>query len=1178
MKAALEKKNFIPVPLGLVPVTGLLALLQIVCGSYLMAAQNDGAPTPSVSGVVPSTVRKQIFGVVKSGSVPLPGVSISSVNTTTGRQIITSSDTDGSYSLLVPDNGQYDVNAELSAFAPTKQQITIDDNHASVRADLQLILQSRVQTPATGSQGAEARRQNGEGVRTSPDRFPGRQSAEGQVPGRQFPNRQGQGRVAGNNAPGFMNLPALEQQTGGEASESDTQSQESSNGATPSDVTPESVTVSGAAPRMDQANLGEMRDLLYQGGGQGPGQPGAPGGGPGGFGPGGFGPGGPGGFAVRGGPPGGGGGGPFIGGPFGGGRGRRNANRIRGNISYTFGDSAFDAKPYSLNGLNQTKPQYIQNRYSISLGGPLNIPKIYHGGSSTFFFVSYDGNHSQNPYDMFSTVPTVEERLGNFSDTTVRRGANAGLPVQIFDPRTGLPFNSNVIPPGQIDPVAKSLLTYIPLPNLPGETENFHFVTSADNNLNNLNLRLIHTFGGGGPAGRGGGPFGGGGGRGGGNNGRSFSSINFGLNFRSGSNDITNPFPSVGGTTSTRALNVPVGYTIGKGHFVNNIRFNFNRSRTTTQNLYAFSQNIAGQFGIAGVSQNPFDWGLPNLSFTNFGSLRDTNPQLRRDQTYSFSDYVTWSHGRHTVHLGGDFRRIQQNPETDANARGTFIFTGFNTAASANGIPVPGTGYDFADFLLGLPQQTSAQFGTTSYYFRANSWDLYVQDEWRLRANLTLNFGLRYEYVSPFTEKYNRIVNLDAAAGFVAVVPVLAGQSGAFTGSFPSTLMNPDRNNFAPRLGIAWKPLGNTVVRAGYGINYNTGAYSNIVQNLAFQPPFAFTATNVEAASVPLSLENGFPATTAAVTNNFGVDRNYRLGYVQMWNVNIQQQLPWGVLLNVDYTGTKGSHLDMLRAPNRGPTGVLIPGVQPFLWESSEGNSIMHAGTIRVRRRLRQGFQVGGTYVFSKSIDNASSIGGAGNVVAQNDFDLSAERGLSSFDQRHRFSADYLWELPLGPDKRWLRGKGALPQLLSGWQLSGTINIASGVPFTARILGNFTDVSRGTNGTLRADATGLPVSIANPTASLFFNTAAFALPAAGQFGDAARNTIGGPPTLSFNMAINKVIPLGENRTLELRAQVNNVFNTPQFQTIDTTVNSPTFGQVLSVGSMRRIQIVARFRF
>jgi hypothetical protein len=283
-------------------------------------------------------------------------------------------------------------------------------------------------------------------------------------------------------------------------------------------------------------------------------------------------------------------------------------------------------------------------------------------------------------------------------------------------------------------------------------------------------------------------------------------------------------------------------------------------------------------------------------------------------------------------------------------------------------------------------------------------------------------------------------------------------------------------------------------------------------------------------------------------------------------------------LVNVDYTGTKGTRLDIVEAPNRTATGLLLPGVQPFLWETSAGDSVAHAASLRVRKRLQGGISVGGTYTFSKSIDNASSLGSGATIVAQNAFDLAAERGLSSFDQRHRFTADYLWELPFGADKRFLVQRGVMRDLFGNWQWSGDWSIESGMPFTARVLGSFTDVNRGTNGTLRADLTGQSSSLANPTVGEWFNTAAFVAPPAGQYGNAGRNTIIGPSTILFDMAMTKVIPMGEARILEVRGQATNVFNTPQFTVIDTTVNSPSFGRVTAAGNMRQMQLTLRYRF
>lgn len=1055
-------------------------------------------PTLGLAQAAPAA-GGDIRGLVKSGTTPLPGVTVTAANTLTGQKGVTATDLNGTYSLHVPASGRYVVRAQMAAFAPATQEAVIHAANPAARVDFELVLLSRVrQQPEAGSD---------------------------------------QQALLGGR--GFQNLPLTQGENGGNGDRGDQVVPEGMPVPGMSLESPtESVAVSGnILTEMSALSSDEMRQRWQEQREQG------------GFGP-------QSGGSIGGGPPfggsrggGGAGGGPMIFG--GGGRGRFNFNRPHGSLFYTLGDSALDATPYSLTGAPTGKPAYLQQRFGASFGGPLMIPKIYKGSQKTFLFVSYNGSRSQNPFDAFSTVPTDNERNGIF-------------PVTIINPQTGLPFQDNTIPPGMISQTAKNLLPFIPEANLPGSVQNFHFVTSATSNTNDMNLRLMHSLAGAMGPPRRGGPR---------------NLINFGLHFHSSDTGLTNALPSVGGNTSVRSFDIPVGYVRTFGKLTNMLRADFNRNRVLTQNLYApLALDIAGDAGITGISRNPFDFGLPNLLFTNFAGVQDINPLLRRDQTFTVSDSMVWNHGKHTLRWGGDFRRIQINTETDSNARGSFTFTGLNTAQlqcpSTGCSPVRGTGFDFADFFLGMPQLTSVQFGANNYHFRGNSWDLFVQDEWRLRSNLTLNLGLRYEYVSPFTETNNAIVNLAATPGFTAVTPVLPGELG-----FPLSLVNPDRNNFAPRLGIAWKPFSKTVVRAGYGINYNTTQYANIVQQLAFQPPFSETQTNVEPVTLPLvPLPLGFSSAAAAVTNNYGVDPNYRLGYVQIWNLNIQRELRPDLVLNVDYTGSKGTHLDILEAPNRTATGLRIPGVQPFLWEASDGNSIAHAASVRLRKRLRNGVSVGGTYTFSKSIDNASSIGGGAAVVAQDAFDLSAERGLSSFDQQHRFTADYLVELPFGHDKRWLAHPGALRAMLGDWQWSGDWSIASGFPFTARVLGDFGDINRGTNGTLRADVTGLPVALPDPTVAEWFNTAAFVVPPDGQFGDAGRNTIRGPTTVLFNMAATKVVPLGDVRVLELRTQVANVFNTPQFTAIDTIVNSPSFGRVISTGSMRKMQIVMRFRF
>lgn len=1123
--------------------TGKLVFRFLLLSSALLAFDRAHAQSQPAQPQPSESAAGTIHGIVTSGNMPIPGAAVSISPASSSQKISVWTDVVGSYSATVPSNGSYTVQVQMVAFANSTRQVVIDASHQNVAAHFELTLLSRTReaSPQPGAAGAQR---------------------------------------------GFQTLSALQnmaaQDSGGNTMSEVVPSGMPVPGIDPNSAT-ESIAVSGNNSNPLNAMSGDelqqrINDARQNGGGFG----GGGGGGPGGFG----------------------GGGPGRAMTITGHRGF-DINHPHGSIYYGIGDSALNAAPYALAGEPAANPAYVQNSFGGSVGGPLNIPKIYHGGTKTFFFVNYNGKRGENPVDQFSTVPTLLERQGNFSQTCYTSCITAGQPVEIFNPATNTPYLNNTIP--QINPVAAELLPYIPMPNLPGDYQNFYFVTSATSDSDDLNVRINHTFGAAPTGGRRGG------------RGAPRNNFTFGLHYHGSSANINNSFPSVGGSTNVRSFDVPIGYVRSIGKLTNSLRFDFNRSRTRTQNLYAFNSDIANTVGITGVSQNPFDWGLPNLSFADVASLQDVSPQLLRNQTYTFSDNVVWTHGKHSWRWGGDFRRVQINTETSSNARGSFVFSGYNTSELVPGQPglppqqVPGTGYDFADFLLGLPQQTSVQYGQDNYHFHGNYWDLYAQDEWKVRGTLTLDLGVRYEYVSPLAEENNRIANLDLAPGVLnpalgtpAVAVVLPGQTGPYSGSLPNSLVRPDRNNFAPRVGFAWKPFSKTVVRGGYGINYNTGAYQGMVQQLAFQPPFSTTQTNIQAAAGDLTLQDGFPTvSTGGITNNYAVNPNYRLGYVQIRNLDIQQQLRPTLLLNIDYTGTKGTDLDILEAPNRTATGILIPTAQAFTYENSVGDSEANAGSVRLRKRLSNGFSIGGIYTFSKSIDDASSIGagatsgsgraglgaggtaagggggssgGGGASVAQNALDLSAERGLSSFNQTQRLTADYLWELPFGHDKHWLTANTPLRAIFGDWQWSGDWTIASGLPFTPRLLGSAAEINRGTNGTLRPDVVpGQSITLSNPSIGEWFNTAAFASPAT-TYGDARRNSIIGPGTLLFDMALTKVVPLRESRVLEFRAQATNIFNIPNYSSIDSTFNSPTFGRVTGVGAMRQITLTARFRF
>ena len=1108
----------------------VLVLVSAACGQDAPPAVPASQSAPALQTAsqpkaeVASTAVPygEISGIVKSVNVLLPGVAVSAANTLTGKKYFTSTDLDGTFKISVTGKGRYVVKAEFSAFAPLTQEIVINDENRSGKAEMAMVLLSRAQKEAQQTAQQE-QRQQAQQLASS-----GRGAAVQQLALSSSGADMGGGTAASTDAASLAGagLP---------------------NAGLGADSGNESVAISGAQGRAEQNmfdpgemqdRMADLRDQSRQGGGGGI-------------------------LAMGGGGGFGGGAGPMgvMMGGGGGGRGMRgfNANKAHGSIFYNYGGSGLDAKSYSLNGQPETKASYNQNRFGVTVGGPLNIPHIYNGGTKTFIFGNYSGSRSTNPYDVFSTVPTAAERAGDFP----------GLQIT------------------NINPVSAQLLPFIPLPNLPGDVRNFHFVSASPTDSDTGFVRFNQNFGS---------QQVGFGNRGARQQQRRqqqqnqkkedehwSQSINAMFIYNNIRSTVLNPFPGLGGKQSTHNYNVNFGHTAVKGLFLNSLRFTYNRSGANTANNFTNQDNIEGQLGINGVSQRPADFGLPNINLSpQFSNLQDLTPILRNSQTYSISDSMSLTLGKHGWTWGGDFRRQLVDTSNASNARGTFIFTG-----GVTGIP-------FADFLLGLAQETSLQSGAEEYNFRSKTFDLYVQDNWRAAKNLTLNLGLRYEYVTPFIELNNQLANLDVAPDFSAVAPVLPGQIGPITGKkFPDGLVNPDRNNFAPRVGLAWKPLPKTVVRAGYGINYNIGQYGQMATQLGFEPPFAIAQIN-PALTTPLTLQNGFPAGIAAsanhITNTYAVDPNYRLAYVQSWNLNIQQEIKTSVVVNIGYTGSKGTHLDIVRAPDQLPTGgprfaactpATLPTascVQPFLFESSEGSSILHQGTLRIRKRLQHGLSLGGTYTYSKSIDDASSIGGGATVVAQNDLDINAERGLSSFDQRQRFVADYLYDLPFGKDKKWLTGNGVAQTVFGGFALSGNVTLASGFPFSPRFFGTATDLSRGVTGATRPDIVpGQSIQLANPTIQDWFNTAAFVAPA-GVFGTAGRNTIIGPGTVSFNMAIAKTIQVKEMQSMELRISATNVFNNANFTSIDSTVGSRTFGQVIAAGAMRKAQLTARYRF
>ena len=1104
-----------------------------------------------------------MHGTVKAGNVPLPGVSVVATNTLTGQRYSTVTDINGNYSMAIPVSGRYVLKAELAAFAPETKTALIRTPTgavaASQQADFALTLASRVPPETTTAGGP--------------------------------PTRPG-GTVRRNAGGGAQNLALLAALAGA----TDTGLGNGATGATlPSlansaDFSTDSVAVTGQAGTtnpfagVDMEQLRENAELDQSvgggPGGGGPGGGGPGGGGPGGGGPGGGGPGG-GGFGGGGGGFGGGGGGRgFGGGGRGGGGGFGNfrgfkPNQPHGAFFWTGGNSALNATPFPIKTENEPQPSYAENQFGLTFLGALYIPHVIEHDTKDVIFFNASGQRSSSPFSQYGSVPTEVERSGNLSGLTTQGGA----PITIYDPQTpGIAFPANTIPAGRISTQARALLNYVPLPNLPGQFQNYQRLASSESNTTRIGVRVVHSFG---PS-SGGSPLGGmirqylgQGGRG------LHQSVNANFNYSDQAADELSLFPDLGGKQKIRQYSLALGYTVGKGRLTNNLGLNWNRSHTQLKNDFTGATDVASQAGITGLPTEPLLYGLPNVTLNQFTGISEQQPNFQTNQTIAATESTSWIHKKHNVRFGGDFRRVHDDLfGNTGNVTGTFTFTGlFTEQPGASTTTAGGTstsGSSLADLLLGLPQQSSLQAPYQKSYLRQNAWDAYGQDTWRALANLTLLFGLRYEYYSPYSEKYDRLSTLDTGNDFTSVATVVAGGVGSYSGKYPRDLVYPEKNNFAPRLGIAVRAAKDTVVRAGYGINYAVGQYAKFIQDFAFQPPYADVQTNETTTGAQISLANGFPA--PQTEGNYAVNKHYRLPYVQVWNLNVQRTLPLGILLNFGYNGSKGTRLDIVDAPGRSATASLS-GVL-YDYEDSVAFSNYNALTFSARKRLQKGIALAATYTYSHSIDDASSIGGNGGsatAVAQNWQDLLAEESNSSFDVRHNLTGNFLYELPFGPDERWL-STGWVAHSLSGISVSGTFTLASGNPLTPHYEAAVADVARGSTGSLRPDRVpGVSLTAGGGSLDNWFNKSAFAAPA-NTYGTASRYSIPQPGKVTINASLSKTVRFSETRTFEMRATASNPFNTVQYSGVDSTLGSGTYGEVISAAGMRQFTFNARYRF
>jgi hypothetical protein len=1186
-----------------------LLVLPAVSVVPLAAQDNSDANTPADS---------QLAGTVRTpDGTAVPGSTLRVIQTSTGKAWVTWTDENGKFEFPALPDGHFRVEISQLGFAPATKEIDLaSGKQAALDLKLDVGTLAAITAPPATENAAKtpSAPPAEESAKSPPSGAPastpgGRNSGGngGQRAGGGGGGRNGQqggaGQGGGRRAFQQVGLNGQDQnpaETGAEDQNNPEPGGQLGQAASADAVQMIGTVAMGQSPTggFPQAGGPDTRGGFGNGDNSIPGQTA-----PAGFG----GPGAPGGGAPGGGPGGGfGGGGRGDGGgrgPRGGPQGvtalwgaqrvqRQRINRVHFSFYDTFGDSAFNARPYSLYEANPPKISSWTESAGLNIGGPLKIPHVYDGTDKTFFYINFGGTWSRSPVDQFATVPTLAERNGDFSaDNTLLYNplSNLNGPRSLMTnagcfqatSSSPLPPAGTCIPTNLISTHAINLLAYIPMPNIPvtsvaGQNFNYHLQTNLPGLSNRLNVNVTHQL-------------------------SSKLSLAVNYNFSDAASHSLSSFPGIEGNTFTRGQSAMIGLTQNwTKTFMHTSQLYFSRNRSLGLNEFSDLADVSSQLGLTGTSPNPLDYGLPYISFTNFTGLSDPIFYLARSQTYRYVDSLRWMKTKHTVTAGGEVRKLDINRDADPVPNGYFAFTGLMTSQlTATGAPVnspancqsaapsgPCIGNDFADFLLGYPADTKIQYGDTSTYFRNWGFIGYATDDWHMFPKFTLTYGVRYEAFTPPTEINGRITNLAVSPDFTQVHCVTPVATDGCAAGPTSSLFHGHYNNWAPRIGIAWQPPGKwfsgqhqMTFRAGFSMFYVESYLNTLASEMANQPPFATasTLTQQTATTVPLSFQTNLSTSVpGTVTNTVAINPNYQVPYAMIWNAGIEYNLARSTFLEVMYTGTRGVHLDELLGFSSATSGTT--NAAGFTYDTSGAFSNFNALQVRLQRRMTRGVMFMARYTYSKSLDDASTIGGGGQTVIQDNADPRGDYGLSSFNMTHQFLGMFSYDLPFG-DRRRFASKGWEKAVFGEWRVNGSITANSGTPYTVRVFSKNQACQNvpGTNSE-RADQTGNP-SIANPTVLEWFNTAAFSIPTA-CFGDSARNSIIGPGTFTINSGLAKSVWFGRDglRRLDFVWNASNLLNHPNFNGLSTVLGSRTFGEITSVAGMRTMTFTTRFNF
>lgn len=864
---------------------------------------------------------------------------------------------------------------------------------------------------------------------------------------------------------------------------------------------------------------------------------------------------------------------------------RSGSNRFHGTAFEFLRNDVLDAKSY----FDRDKLPYRQNQFGGTLGGP-----ILH--DRTFFFLNYEGLRIRKGQSNLTLLPTAAIRNGDLSGINPATGEP--FPT-ITDPDTGLPFPNNTIPSDRITPIAAAILGMTPLPNLSapaGQNNNLNQDTGRVG-TDQFSVRIDHSIS---------------------DRNRMFGRYSFydSRNFAPFTRNTVafNPQapPGFGSNYDDRSHNLALGLTtVLKPTLVSDLRLGYNQLDSTRKQANS-SLGFLNSLGIPRVGPT-LNLGVPNISIPGFASLGDPDilPISRLDKGFFASEGVSWTRGRHTIQFGGEYQYTAIRLGTNIFSQGLFEFS--DGVASA-------TGSAWSDFLLNRPFLGLVGLGIDQSRQGSNYAGFYVSDVFRATKKLAITLGLRLDLSQPPRARDGRAQMFDPTTGnFVLVTkggqlpsevnsPLMQFYQSAFgtnfvsaqDAGFPSKLTEWDRQNWAPRVGIAYDVFGTgrTVIRGAYGVYtavrelYTTGG------QIAAAPPFYSTATELDLArlGVPVpsaTFEEAFLGGNLAPGGDSPTPGSFD-GYVQKFTLDVQQQVGTNSVLQVIYAGSTAIHINHFsQYSNQGLPNLpnLRRGSRPhanaglMLTEADDTTGTYHSGTLRFERKFSKSFSVSSFYTYSKSIDNGSSLAEtAGSATfAADSYNQAAEKGLSSFDVRHRSVTNFIWAPPLGPGKS-LATTGLPALLLGGWQVAGIYAISSGQPFTPQLAssldGTLSSASRPNqicNGNLPSD---------QRTVTRWFDTSCFVpqtlfFDAFGPYsipGTAGRNVLTGPGFQSFDFSLQKQIAMEGGQSINFRWETFNLANHPNFHLPGRLSDTSNFGVIAAAKDPRVMQFSLRYSF